>query len=572
MRQSINKVTLVTAISLLSLTTLKTIPVEASNSSTNKDNISKNKFQLVSLFKKKQALNQILQDNEILIAAIEEPTSESTKKPRNTSSKLKDLKSKIPDADKINHNIQDRYLSLVEKDTEKINLFDANKILKSQDNEIGAKFNRGNPDTNTSNINNIDYKQLDKNLKKLKQLEKTINSAESQDSINPEQLKQLEKIINSAESQDSIDPEQLKQLEKIINSTESSESKGDILTQVKTEISSNKLLIMITLLVIIAPFGIMIGVALTSSKEGGVFGKIRDKYGKPKVPDGSISLHERSFKELTSIGLRADKLDDEKFGNAEFLVLLKMKYAIAQGGAEYEIFNHRVELLRAAIAAKNSFLRLEQTELRYRSRKQQEFYTFVADNIDDGIDKNEFRDKVKKKLAEVIPLITTAEGRDAMQGYIREVDIISEYDLGLKLLSLFKKYELADFAVLATISNILDCLQTKELLESKGLTSLVLENFDAFEQLSPIIGISEEENLPKTYAKILQYIGLMQKHADSYKEFEQLTKLLKEWQKPYNSVIMVREEYTANEYRLPKEFTLEIPGLNTYQKYAKYLA
>lgn len=248
-----------------------------------------------------------------------------------------------------------------------------------------------------------------------------------------------------------------------------------------------------------------------------------------------------------------------------------MKYAIAEGGAEYQVFNQRVELLRAAIAAKNSFLRLEQTELRYRSRKQQEFYTFITENITEQIDKDEFRDKVKKKLAEVIPLINTEEGRDALQGYLKEVNVISQYNLGLKLLSLFKQYQLANFAVLKTVADIVDRLQSKELLEAKGLISLVLENYDAFEKLSPIIGISETEELPKTYASILQYIGLMERHADSYKEFEELTKVSKKWQKPYKSITLVRQEYTANEYALPKEFSLDIPGLNTYHKYAKYL-
>lgn len=36
--------------------------------------------------------------------------------------------------------------------------------------------------------------------------------------------------------------------------------------------------------------------------------------------------------------------------------------------------------------------------------------------------------------------------------------------------------------------------------------------------------------------------------------------------------MMVRKEYTSNEYKLPPEFTQKIPGIDVYQKYAKYLS
>ena len=61
----------------------------------------------------------------------------------------------------------------------------------------------------------------------------------------------------------------------------------------------------------------------------------------------------------------------------------------------------------------------------------------------------------------------------------------------IKLLALFKKYELKDFSVLKTVSDVVESLQAKELLSPKDLVSSVLENYDAFEKLGPILGISE---------------------------------------------------------------------------------
>ena len=114
-------------------------------------------------------------------------------------------------------------------------------------------------------------------------------------------------------------------------------------------------------------------------------------------------------------------------------------------------------------------------------------------------------------------------------------------------------------------------MQGHELLSPKTLVSLVIENYDTFEKLGPIIGVSEAESSPQAYAKILQYIGLINRHADSYRKFEQLVKTLKEWQKPKTLMMTVRREYKSSEYRLPDEFKTEIPGANIHKKYAQYL-
>jgi hypothetical protein len=299
--------------------------------------------------------------------------------------------------------------------------------------------------------------------------------------------------------------------------------------------------------------------------------EFQDKFGNPKVPEGTVFLHDRSFKELLSLARRAERVDSEKFGNQEFLLFLQLKKAGEKGTKEEQQLHYSVELLRVAIATKNSFLRVEQTELRYRSTKQQEFYQFVLDTIAEEPDKDKFRDKVKKKLAEILPLLNTEEGRDALQSYLKEVNIISEHEFGLKLFALFKQYQLADFTILKNISDLVNQLQGYDLLAPKKLVILVIESYEVFEKLAPIIGIPGENQAPENYVPILQYMGLINRYQDAYKKFQELIKILKQWQKPYDALKLIREEYTADQYRIPPEFTQEIPGLNVYKKYEKYV-
>jgi hypothetical protein len=329
-----------------------------------------------------------------------------------------------------------------------------------------------------------------------------------------------------------------------------------------------------TLIALIGIFGIpSIGFLAKSYVwgENGVLEKIRNKYGKSTIPEGIIFLHNRSLKELEKISKQAEAIDDKKFSNQEFLLFLKLKQAMKLGTKDSDKLAYSSELLRVAIATQSSFLKIEQTELRFRSRKQQEFYQFVVESIEQEFDTNKFRDKVKRKLAEIAPLLNSSEGRQALQSYLHEIDVISEHEIGLKLFSLFKQYQLADFTVLKKVSDIVDFLKSQDLLQTNSLIGLIIANYDDFEKIGPIIGISKAESLPETYAKIVQYLGLYHKYKNHHIQFKKLLKILEKYQKPYKSVISIREQYKSGEHRLTPEFSQQIPGLNIYHKYEKYI-
>ena len=185
--------------------------------------------------------------------------------------------------------------------------------------------------------------------------------------------------------------------------------------------------------------------SFSSDKKLGLFGLFGGSFGRPKVPDKAIALYDRYLKKIVNLATKAEQIDDEKFGTKEFVLYIQLRNKVARGVNEYQQIGQSIQYLEVAITASSSYLKIEQTELRYRSRKQQAFYQFVIDNITDDIDKFVFRDRVKNKLAEILPLINSEEGSSALKSYVVEINKISQHALGLKLLALFKKYQLTDF-------------------------------------------------------------------------------------------------------------------------------
>ena len=344
----------------------------------------------------------------------------------------------------------------------------------------------------------------------------------------------------------------------------------DPIQSTKKDIITFPLPLLIGFLLIIASILAPVFLAVAKILKEEVVEDLQEQYGKPKVPEKAVTLHNKTYRELKSIANRALRIADEKFGSEEFILYTKIKKQVEEGINEYKTIGQSIRYLEVAIAAQSSFLKLESTELRFRSRKQQQFYNFVADTISDDIDKDAFRDLVKNKLAQIIPLLNSEEGRNALQSYLKEVNEISKHDLGLKLFSLFKKYQLDDFTILRTVSDITQKLESQDLFKIEGLTVLVLEKYEMFEKLAPIIGVPQEEESPETFAKMMQYMGLANRYSKAYQEFALLLKTLKKWEKPYKSVKLIREQYNSDEYRVPPQFSTELPGVALYEKYQNH--
>jgi hypothetical protein len=295
--------------------------------------------------------------------------------------------------------------------------------------------------------------------------------------------------------------------------------------------------------------------------------KLFDRVQKPKVLESDEFLHQRNLEQLTSIAKKAESIHAEKFGNNEFTTLIKIESCIHRSLGEYAGLNDSVTMLEVAIGAQNSFLTIEGSESRHCSSTQQELYKLVNTLLHQEIDSGEFNKQVDRKLAEVLPLLKTEEGKIALRAYATEIAKISQHPLGLKLLLLFKQYNFDDFSTLRNVANTINQLKNEDLLNLDALLLLVMVKYDIFEKLGPIIGISDEYNRPETYAKMLQYMGLKAQHQVSYGKFNEFLVLIKKMGVHYQTVVNVRQKYDAGEYRLPKKFTAQIPSTELYHKY-----
>ena len=300
-------------------------------------------------------------------------------------------------------------------------------------------------------------------------------------------------------------------------------------------------------------------------------GDLMGKFSKQQVSESPIFLHNREMSDLRVFAKTAEVIDNEKFGQKEFLLFVKMQYLLRKGINEYHGLYESLQLLKVAIDAKDCFISIDQTELRYRGSKQQEFYKFVERLLADHEDKAAFREQLQTRLADLIVEVKTEEGKNALQSYAKYLDQLSDNELGLKLLSLFKAYELADYSILRVISDIIQSLGKRDLLDFKGLVALVRVNYGIFEKLRDIIGLSEQQSTPETYGLMIQFIALSNRHAISYIKFDDLMKVMRKWFKPYQAIIGIREQHPPSEYKQPKEFKEAIPGIEIYEKYKKWL-
>lgn len=293
---------------------------------------------------------------------------------------------------------------------------------------------------------------------------------------------------------------------------------------------------------------------------------------KELIPESTIFLHDRALGEVSKIAPSIERLHDEKFGSPEFILLLDIRSSFLKGIQGYEGLEESSEILKVALEAKDSFLKIEATEFKYRSSNQQKLYEEVFNLLSQNITKQQFQEQVQLSAQNTVPKLKTEEGKNAIEAYSQELkSLASNHELGLRLLYLFKQSDLADFSVLKKISELVTSFKKEELHNYKQILVEVKLKYELFEKLGHIIKVPEKQNNPDTYAKIIQYIALMNKHQNSYIQFEQLLYQLDKWETPYQTLKTLREEYPKTAYKQPKSFREKIPAFPLYQQYKPWL-
>jgi len=292
---------------------------------------------------------------------------------------------------------------------------------------------------------------------------------------------------------------------------------------------------------------------------------------KEDLPESVVTLRNKQLLDLMVFAKTAIAIDSEKFNNEEFIAFVKIKYLLTKGIGDYEGLNESISLLQLAIRAKDSFIAIDQTELRYRGYKQQEVYSFVESLLSQPDQYEEFNIQITEKLRDALPQIRTDEGKRAMLAYGKHLNYLAENPLCLSLLSRFKRFQLADYSVLKIIAELLQGVEKFHTHDLNNITKIVNDHISEFRALKTIINLPDEKDDPRIYAIMIQCVALAHAHEISYLKFEELMKVLRKWYSNYKVLQKIAEEYPASRYKLPKEFLEAIPGEDILLKYQRWL-
>lgn len=349
-----------------------------------------------------------------------------------------------------------------------------------------------------------------------------------------------------------------------------------------------------------------------------------------EIPEKIISIHNQELQRLKELNIFLVKLEDEKFTSQEFIFLIKIKSFELKGIDEYQKISYSSKLLTVGLNTKAFFEILEDIELHYRGKKQQELYNFVSNLLAKNLTKTQYLNKIHKniadtlyltkssknrkellssykkslinladseiglkllkfllsqnlnnkqfvksiylKLNEILPQIKSEEGTLSLKRYAKALESLAHQELALKLLSLFKKYNLADYSLLSYIAELKTDFATQNLTNFAYFFQIVNNNTEKFSKLAQIIEVPDSLNTPATSARILQYFALIDRYQGTFATFKRLISILQEWQKRYSIVLKIRKECLNKGYTLPSEFKEELPGFKIYQKYKSHLA
>ncbi|MGY6530606.1 MAG: hypothetical protein ACXITR_11845 [Cyanobacterium sp.] len=287
-----------------------------------------------------------------------------------------------------------------------------------------------------------------------------------------------------------------------------------------------------------------------------------------KIPQEVVEHHEQVMSELKILTPIGRALDNPKFIEPEFVTFFNITNLFAQEIGEYQGLRNYVSLFRVAVEAQNTFLKIEQIELSHRSTKQQKLYQFVLRELEERLKPEEFIKQLNAEKELILPDIKTEEGKFAVNSYVQTLETIARQDeLALKLLYLFKKYNLEDFSLLKTVSDMIDYLLTKNLQNFDEIVLFIQANREKFIKLSNIIEIPPEKTRDEDFARMFQYIALKKKYQDIYVQFQRLLELLTLWNNFYQTAKDIRSHYPLTEYDHPAEFEKAIPGEDLYFRY-----
>lgn len=292
---------------------------------------------------------------------------------------------------------------------------------------------------------------------------------------------------------------------------------------------------------------------------------------KPKVSESQRFLHNKAFNEIRVLARAAIAIDNERFGQQEFLLFAKLRFCMNNNIKEYQSSSEYLSQFQAILQAQKSCILLNQIEMSCQGRKQQEFYHFVNQELLHLEDLEVIKTEINNRYLEVLPQIQTEEGRLKLESYIQDLYTLISYPQAIAFFRRFKTSDLASLQSIHKIANIIAGLKEQDVTDLRSLTFLTMNHYDDFEILGDMIAMTDADRSPDTYARLVQYIGLSYRYQESFVTFQLLIQKIREWYKPYQAIVQIRQAHPEGEYRQPQEFNREIPGLSLYLTYKNSL-
>lgn len=288
------------------------------------------------------------------------------------------------------------------------------------------------------------------------------------------------------------------------------------------------------------------------------------------LPELALSLHDTEWEVLEKIVPTLKMLDNGQY-TEEFLFYIRIKNKLENNLDDYKGLQKFVKVFSFAIKNINHFRTIRRIELDFQGQSQLQLYNFVEEQLNINYDPILFRKLVVTEIEQLLKVIVNEPTQKALLMYKIALEAITEEESGLNLLLLFKKYNIQDYAIFRVVSDILKQVKKQELNNLKAFVLAVKVNYEELDKLGQLIGISHQEDLVITYAKIIQYIALSYRYENIIYRFQQLIENVQKWYKHYETIIEIREEYPSHKYKVTPQFLEAIPGESIYLKYKDFL-
>jgi len=289
-----------------------------------------------------------------------------------------------------------------------------------------------------------------------------------------------------------------------------------------------------------------------------------------EIPELALSLHDTELEELNKIFPTMKMLDNEQY-NDEFLLYMTIKNKVENNLDEYKSWQTFIKIFTFITKKINYFRIIKRIELDFRGKTQVELYDFVEQQLNLISDRKLFNDMVMDEIDNLLKIIRNEPTKEALLSYKNALDMVTKDEIGLNLLILFKKYNLIDYSIFNVINTILSKLKKQNLETLKGLVLVVKVHYEELEKLGKLIGIPHSDEPVITYAKIIQYIALSYRYDSIIYRFNQLLEIINNWNKHYQTLLQIREEYPSYKYKVSDSFAESISGESIYLKYKELL-